>query len=329
MDTSRQSAAKAPKGNEPPAGGLDAVDHQLVKLLVADGRAGYAELGAGVELSGDAVRERLKRLISDDVIKVIGSVSPATAGLDSFALVGISVRGPVLPVALALAELPEADLVVQTTGMFDIIVELVCRDDRELLRVLDESVRSIPGVLTCLAMQYLSVEKYAPEGSQQLLVGGGLSGGSGAWEDLDDADRALVAVLQQDGRASFKELAEQSGVPYASARRRALRLLERGVVRIVTITNQLVYGRRVQAGVGLRVQGPVPDVVRTLRDIDEVEVAAATTGPYDLLLEVSCASRADLYHLTGTVLRRIPGVMSTETFSYIDIHKLPYTWTAL
>ncbi|WP_416071422.1 Lrp/AsnC family transcriptional regulator [Streptomyces sp. ME02-8801-2C] len=60
---------------------------------MADGRAGYAELGARVELSGDAVRERLKRLIADDVIQVIGSVSPTTVGLDSFALVGITVPG--------------------------------------------------------------------------------------------------------------------------------------------------------------------------------------------------------------------------------------------
>jgi Lrp/AsnC family transcriptional regulator for asnA, asnC and gidA len=152
---------------------------------------------------------------------------------------------------------------------------------------------------------------------------------AGPREEFDDADRALVAVLQQDGRASFKELAEQSGVPYASARRRVLRLLERGVVRIVTITNQLLYGRRVQAGIGLRVQGPIPEVVRRLESIEEVEVVTATTGPYDLLLEVSCASRADMYRLTGTVLRQIEGITSTETFSYIDIHKLPYTWTAL
>ncbi|MDX2600294.1 Lrp/AsnC family transcriptional regulator [Streptomyces caniscabiei] len=332
METSSQSAGRSSRDREAPGGLLDAVDQQLVKLLIADGRAGYADLGARVELSGDAVRERLKRLIADDVIQVIGSVSPTTVGLDSFALVGITVRGPVLPVARALAEIPEADLVVQTTGMFDIIVELVCRDDRELLRVLDESVRGIPGVLTCLSMQYLSVEKYATEGSQQLLFGGGRPGtatGTGAREEFDDSDRALIAVLQRDGRASFKELAEQSGVPYASARRRVLRLLERDVVRIVTITNQLLYGRRVQAGVGLRVQGPIPEVVHALREIDEVEVVAATTGPYDLLLEVSCASRADLYHLTGTVLRQITGITSTETFSYIDIHKLPYTWTAL
>ncbi|MEV7385993.1 Lrp/AsnC family transcriptional regulator [Streptomyces sp. NPDC091215] len=309
------------------------MDERLIRLLIADGRAGYAELGTRVALSGDAVRERLKRLINEDVIKVVGSVSPATMGLHSFALVGITVSGPALPVARALAVLPATDLVVQTTGMFDIIAEFVCGDDRELLRVLDESVRALPGVGKCLAMQYLSIEKYAPEGSQQLLVGGGHRSAPPdsemPRERFDKDDRALIAALQQDGRASFKELAEHSGMSYASARRRVLRLLEHGVVKIVTITNQLLYGRRMQGGVGLKIQGPVPEVVCHLRDIGEVEVVAATTGPYDLVLEVNCADRAALYNLTGTVLRTIPGVVSTETFNYIDIHKLPYTWTAL
>ncbi|MEV0408944.1 Lrp/AsnC ligand binding domain-containing protein [Actinoallomurus sp. NPDC050550] len=72
----------------------------------------------------------------------------------------------------------------------------------------------------------------------------------------------------------------------------------------------------------LRVQGTIPDVARQLQDIDEVEVVTATTGPYDLVLEVNCTSPADLYRLTGTVLRQASGVTSTETFRYIDIQKL-------
>ncbi|MEV5898397.1 Lrp/AsnC family transcriptional regulator [Streptomyces sp. NPDC052127] len=311
---------------------LDAVDEELIKLLIADGRAAYADLGASVDLSGDAVRERLKRLISDDVIKVVGSVSAPMLGLDSFALVGITVQGAAQPVARALAELRSADLVVQTAGMFDIIAELVGHDDQEILQILDDSVRSAPGVAQCMVMQYLSVEKYPEVGSRQALLGGAQQVSRPALrskEELEDADRALIQVLQQDGRASYRQLAEQSGVPYASARRRVLRLLDSGVVRIVTVTNELVYRHRVQAGIGVRVQGPIPAVVEQLRGIAEVEVVAATTGPYDLVLEVSCASRADLYRLTGTTLRSVPGLVSTETFNYLNIHRLPYTWGAL
>ncbi|MBA2950236.1 Lrp/AsnC family transcriptional regulator [Streptomyces himalayensis] len=315
-----------------PGAALDSVDEKLIKLLTANGRAAYADLGAGVDLSGDAVRERLKRLIAEDVIQVVGSVPAPLLGLESFALLGITVSGPALPIARALNALPAADLVVQTAGVFDIVAELVARDDRDLLRILDESVRTLPGVAQCLTMQYLSVEKYEPTGSHHVLLGGGRQHSPAprrSADELDEADRALIRVLQRDGRASYRQLAEQSGVPYASARRRVLRLLDSGVVQIVTITNQLLYGHRVQAGVGVRVQGPMPEVVERLRQVPEIDVVAATTGPYDLLLEVSCADRAGLYRLTGSVLRGIPGVLTTETFNYIDIHKLPYTWSAL
>ncbi|MFJ9567972.1 AsnC family transcriptional regulator [Streptomyces fuscichromogenes] len=308
---------------------LDAVDEQLVKLLIADGRASYADLGAAVDLSGDAVRERLKRLIAEEVIKVVGSVSAPVLGMESFALVGIGVRGPALPVAQALTEVPAAHMVVQTAGMFDIIAEIAGRSDRDVLQILDDSVRSVPGVAHCRVMQYLSVEKYTEVGPQTLL--GALQKpprGVRSAEDFDRADRALVEVLQQDGRATYRQLAEQTGVPYASARRRTIRLLDSGVVRIVTITNQLLYSHRVQAGVGVRVHGPIPPVVKRLCALDEVEVVAATTGPYDLLLEVICASRAELHTLIGTTLRTIPGLVSTETFNYLHIHKLPYTWGA-
>lgn len=322
----------AEPGVPSPGAALDSVDEKLIKLLTANGRAAYADLGAGVGLSGDAVRERLKRLIADDVIQVVGSVPAPLLGLESFALLGITVNGPALPIARALNALPAADLVVQTAGVFDIVAELVARDDRELLRILDESVRTLPGVAQCLTMQYLSVEKYEPTGSHHVLLGGSRQHAPTSHrsaDELDEADRALIRVLQQDGRASYRQLAEQSGVPYASARRRVLRLLDSGVVQIVTITNQLLYGHRVQAGVGVRVQGPIPEVVERLRQVPEIDVVAATTGPYDLLLEVSCADRASLYRLTGSVLRGIPGVLTTETFNYIDIHKLPYTWSAL
>ncbi|MFJ9567842.1 Lrp/AsnC family transcriptional regulator [Streptomyces fuscichromogenes] len=309
---------------------LDAVDKRLIQLLTADGRTAYADLGASVDLSGDAVRERVKRLLADEVIKVVGSVAAPMLGMESFALVTISVQGPASPVAQALNGLSVTHMLVQTAGRFDIVAEVAGRNDRDLLQVLDESVRGLPGVSRCMVMQYLSVEKYAEAGPQGVL---GVRQESamrrgGRDQRLDDADRALVEILQQDGRASYRQLAEQSGVPYASARRRTMRLLDSGAVRVVTVTNQLLYGHRVQAGVGVRVHGPIPPVVERLCDVEEVEVVVATTGPYDLLLEVNCASRADLHTLTGATLRSIPGLVSTDTFTYLNILKLPYTWGA-
>ncbi len=51
-----------------------------------------------------------------------------------------------MTIADAVAAIPTSDLVVITSGSFDILVEVVCHDDRHLLSVLNDQIRSIPGV---------------------------------------------------------------------------------------------------------------------------------------------------------------------------------------
>jgi hypothetical protein len=52
----------------------------------------------------------------------------------------------------------------------------------------------------------------------------------------------------------------------------------------------------------------------------------STTGPHDLLMEVTCTGKADLADLIGRRLRQIPGVRGTEAYQYLEVHKLPFAW---
>jgi len=61
----------------------------------------------------------------------------------------------------------------------------------------------------------------------------------------------------------------------------------------------------------------------------EVEFAIATTGPFDLVLDLSCENRSHLVDVVFEKLRTIPGVGETETFMYSDILKLPLWWYEL
>jgi DNA-binding Lrp family transcriptional regulator len=331
--TKQASANAATSDNDrSPIAALEALDNRLVELLLADGRASYAELGAQLGLSGDAVRERVRRLCDRGVVEVVGSVSAPMLGLDSFALVGITVNAPAYEVAQQLSKIETVDLVVQTAGIFDIVAELVCHDDVDLLGALDGHIRTLPGVIGCQVMMYLSVGKYTPGGPRNALIAAARDPrGADAprLSDLSDADRALIELLQENGRASYQQLASVSGLTYASARRRVKRLLDEGVVHVVTIVNPLVYSHRTMAGVGVTISGPIPPVVAALAELPQVEMIVVTTGMYDVLLEVSCRDRQDLAELIGTTLRTIDGVRSTQTFSYVHFHKLPYMWSGL
>src|SRR5690349_19764743 len=82
--------------------------------------------------------------------------------------------------------------------------------------------------------------------------------------ELDDADKALVELLQQDGRLPYARLATQVGLSEAAVRQRVQRLIEHKVVQIVAVTDPLTLGFRRQAMVGVNVEGDILEVADAL-----------------------------------------------------------------
>jgi DNA-binding Lrp family transcriptional regulator len=312
---------------------LDEIDEALIGLLRADGRASFSDMAQQVGLSGEAVRHRVDRLERSGTIKVVGSVSPTVLGYETFALVAIGVSGSAREVAANLAALSSTDFVASTAGEFDLLAEVVCKDDDELLEVLD-SIREIPGVQRCQTFMYLFFSKYAYDEGLPPGLGGVPSLGRAAKSapaplSLDEADIAIIEALRDNGRTSYADLAQTAGMAYPSTRRKVMRLRDAGVLQIRTIVNPLLSQRRIQAGIGIRVRGDIQEVADQLQNLPEVGMVLTTSGAYDLLLEVTCVDKADLAHLVGTRLRAIDNVVSTHTYTYLRIHKLAYTWTGL
>ncbi|MGO9558993.1 MAG: Lrp/AsnC family transcriptional regulator [Acidimicrobiales bacterium] len=142
-----------------PGAPLDDVSRQLVEALQEDGRRSYAALAQDVGLSEAAVRQRVKRLLDDGVMQIVAVTDPMTVGFSRQAMVGIKAEGDLRAVAKRLSKLPELEYVVLCAGSFDLLVELVCEDDEHLLRLLDESIRSIEGVRETETFVYLRLEK--------------------------------------------------------------------------------------------------------------------------------------------------------------------------
>jgi Lrp/AsnC family transcriptional regulator for asnA, asnC and gidA len=74
-------------------------------------------------------------------------------------MIGIRVDGDLTSVADALTQMPEVDYVVTTAGSFDILAEVVCEDDDQLLKLLTKQVRTLPGVLSTETFVYLKLNK--------------------------------------------------------------------------------------------------------------------------------------------------------------------------
>ena len=140
-------------------GGLDQLSKRIIEQLQEDGRRSYAAIARAVGLSEAATRQRVQKLIDERVIQIAAVTDAAAVGFHRMALLGITVEGEIRSVADKLSGLPEAEYVVICAGQFDVLVELICEDDAHLLRTIDESVRTIPGIRSTEAFVYLQVAK--------------------------------------------------------------------------------------------------------------------------------------------------------------------------
>jgi Lrp/AsnC family transcriptional regulator, regulator for asnA, asnC and gidA len=138
---------------------LDGPNRAIIEALQRDGRQPYGAIAEAVGLSEAAVRRRVQRLRESGIMQIVAVTDPLQLGFTRQAMIGISVEGDVRRVAEKLSSLTEVDYVVMCAGSFDIIVEIVCEDDERLLQVLNDSVRSIPGVRATETFLYLKLAK--------------------------------------------------------------------------------------------------------------------------------------------------------------------------
>jgi len=143
---------------------------------------------------------------------------------------------------------------------------------------------------------------------------------------LDETAKAIIELLQEDGRRSYADIGKSVGLSEAAVRQRVQRLVESGVMQIVAVTDPLQLGFTRQAMIGLKVSGDTRVIADQLADLPAVDYVVLTSGSFDILAEVVCESDDDLIALLNSDIRSIPGVQSTETFVYLKLHKQHYNW---
>ena len=137
---------------------LDHVDRGIIDALQRNGRESFRRIASTLGVSEATVRARYGRLCSQSILQVTGVTNPLGLGFDAQAMVGVRTTGPPEVVADELARWAEADYVVVTTGRFDLLVEVVCADRRELLDVTSR-IRSLPEVVSTETFLYLELWK--------------------------------------------------------------------------------------------------------------------------------------------------------------------------
>jgi Lrp/AsnC family transcriptional regulator for asnA, asnC and gidA len=138
---------------------LDDVSKSIIEQLQHDGRKSYAEIGKAVGLSEAAVRQRVQKLTESGVMQVVAVTDPMQLGFYRQAMIGVRCGGDTREIAEKLAALPAVDYVVLTAGSFDILVEVVCENDEDLINLLNAKIRTLPGVTSTETFVYLKLHK--------------------------------------------------------------------------------------------------------------------------------------------------------------------------
>ena len=138
-------------------------------------------------------------------------------------------------------------------------------------------------------------------------------------------DKSIIEALQKNGREPFRRIAAEVGVSEATIRARYSRLCDDNILQVTGITNPLGLGFDAQAMVGVRTTGAPEPVADEIAKWDEADYVVVTAGQFDLLVELLCADRRQLLDLTNRI-RALDGVISTESFLYLELCKQLYDW---
>jgi len=138
---------------------VDDTSKAIIEQLQEDGRRAYSTIATAIGLSEAAVRQRVQKLIDNNIVQIVAVTDPMQIGFARQAMIAISATGDVEAIADQLAKIDEVDYIVVTAGSVDLLVEVVVEDDEHLLRLINGQIRTIDGVTRTESFLYLKLVK--------------------------------------------------------------------------------------------------------------------------------------------------------------------------
>jgi Lrp/AsnC family transcriptional regulator for asnA, asnC and gidA len=139
---------------------LDEIDQRIIEALQQDGRRPFTKIAADLGISEASVRQRVANLINTQVMQIVAITNPIKLGFSLASMIGIRVSGDrLLEAAREISTFEEVIYLIICTGSFDLLAEVVCRDNDHLLSFLTEKLYKVQGVQQAETFMYLRVCK--------------------------------------------------------------------------------------------------------------------------------------------------------------------------
>jgi Lrp/AsnC family leucine-responsive transcriptional regulator len=140
---------------------------------------------------------------------------------------------------------------------------------------------------------------------------------------LDEADRRILRILQQDGRITNQELAARCAMSPSACLERMRRLKERGYIRgYAALLDPEKLGQGFLVFVEVMLERTTGDVFRRfsecVADRPEILECHMVAGGFDYLLKLRTRDMAEYRKFLVDVLAELPGVRETRTYTVME-----------
>ena len=140
---------------------------------------------------------------------------------------------------------------------------------------------------------------------------------------LDDLDREILEIHQQDVFFSYNDMAQKWGVTAATIRNRVKRLKSIGVMDVILVMNPYKIGYTTYAIVGIRLLPNVDagEIAGTLLMLSGVTNVVMVAGRYDFFVNYICRNTEEYRDFVMNQLRKIPGISTVESFIGLELYE--------
>jgi Lrp/AsnC family transcriptional regulator for asnA, asnC and gidA len=128
---------------------IDGIDKKIIRTLIKDARTPILSIARDVGISGAAIHQRLRKLEKTNLIDSYQmKINHKSLGYNTTAFIGICLDNSTVlsSVIKRLKEVPEVLESYYTTGHFTIFIKLLCKNNEDLMKLLDTKIKAIKGV---------------------------------------------------------------------------------------------------------------------------------------------------------------------------------------
>lgn len=143
--------------------------------------------------------------------------------------------------------------------------------------------------------------------------------------EIDDTDRAVIAELRRNGRATNQEIADRLKITAATVSARVRRLEKADKLRVIAVSDFRAHGYDVLLEIAIEVDNrPASAVAEELAKLDEVFAVQLVTGRYDIDILVVLKHFDELQDFLYSKLSVIHGIRSMVPAITVDIVKYKF-----